>query len=192
MDVDKNQAAGKFKLHSDAIGRQAPEPGWLTQEQMAASCDMSRSGFQKWGVDPVAKIGRRTYYRTADVLTNRLDKLAGRLTTATGPQLDNAELTRIEREEKLRLTKAQAEGQEIKNAQLREELAPVALIEWVLGKVGGQISAILDALPSQLKKRNAKLTATNIETIRREIVKTQNIAARVTVDLDEYYERKQT
>ena len=161
------------------------ESYWLTQSQMAKACGLSVQGFVKWQISPVAKIGRNAYYVVGHVLENRLVNQAARLTKSIDTATE-AELFRAEREEKLLLTKAQREGQELKNAQLRKELAPVVVIEWVLGKVGGQISAILDALPLQLKKRNPKLTASNIETIRREIVKAQNAAAQVTVDIDEY------
>lgn len=158
---------------------------------MAASIGISVQAFVKWGVEPHAKVGRNAFYLVDDVLRNRLAHQEARLQKAADPATD-AELARAEREEKLRLTKAQAEGQEIKNAQLRKELAPVGVLEWVIGKAGGQISAILDALPMQIKKRNPKLTATDIETVRREIVKAQNAAAQMTVDLDEYYERNES
>ena len=148
---------------------------------MAASCNKSLSAFQKWRVDPIAKISPNVFYTVSDVLANRLENQKSRL-----QKRDSAELVQAEREAKLKLTEAQVEGQELKNSQLRKELAPVAVIEWTLGKVGSQIAAILDALPLQLKKRNPKLTASNIELITREIVKTQNIAAQVTVDYDEY------
>ena len=137
-------------------------------------------------MEPVAKIGQEVFYLQGDVGANRIAHFEAR--SQKRIPFDAAELIQAEREEKLLLTKAQREGQELKNSQLRKELAPVAVIEWVIGKTGGQISAILDALPLQLKKRNPKLTASNIETIRREIVKAQNAAAAMTLDLDEYYE----
>lgn len=165
------------------------QPHWLTHEHMAASIGISPQAFRQWKVPPAAKIGRCTYYEVRAVLDNRLANQAKRLDESRGAGLDDAELVRAEREEKLRLTTAQAAGQEIKNAQLRNELAPVAVIEWVVGKAGAQIGAVLDALPLQLKKRNPRLTATDIETIRREIVKAQNAASQITVDLDEYYDR---
>lgn len=161
------------------------ESHWLTQTQMARACGISTQAFVKWGVEPIAKIGRNAFYVVQDVLQNRLVNQAAQLTKSIDTATE-AELFKEERIEKLRLTRAQAEGQEIKNAQLRKELAPVDIIEWTLGKVGAQIAAILDALPLQLKKKNPKLTATNIESIRREIVKAQNAAAQVTVDYDEY------
>ena len=163
-----------------------PKTSWLTQADMAASCRKSLSAFQKWNIEPVEKIGRNVFYMAADVLENRLNDFESRLQKHA--PLDAAELIQAEREEKLLLTKAQREGQELKNSQLRKELAPVSVIEWVIGKTGGQISAILDALPLQIKKRCPKLTASGIEVIRREIVKAQNAAAAMTLDLDEYYE----
>lgn len=166
------------------------QPHWLNHKQMSQALGISPVAFREWGVQSVAKIGSNVYYEVGDVLRNRLQHQAAKH-QAQPEQATDKELARAEREEKLRLTKAQAEGQEIKNAQLRKELAPVAVIEWVIAKAGGQISAILDALPLQLKKRNPKLTAANIETIRREIVKVQNAAAQMTVDLDEYYERNE-
>ena len=190
MDVDKTQTA-RNKARSRATGGQKPQPGWLNQEQMAASCNISRSGFQKWGVGSVAKIGKYSFYRTVDVLANRLEKQKPRLQKPAASATDQ-ELARAERDAKFRLTKAQAEWQELKNAQLREELAPVDFITWVISKAGSQISAILESIPMNLKKRNPRLTASNIEFITREIVKTQNIAAHMKLDLDEYDERNRT
>ena len=170
------------------VVKQKVQPHWLTQEQMARSCGISVKSFQQWNIAPVARIGRCTYYEVAAVLENRLGHQHRKLQPPAEP-LGDVELARQEREEKLRLTKAQADGQEIKNAQLRKELAPVQVIEWVVGKAGGQISALFDALPMQLKKRNPKLTAADIELVKRELAKAQNAAAQMTVDLDEYYER---
>lgn len=154
---------------------------------MCQSLGISVTAFQRWDVGPVAKLGRCTYYDVRSVLDNRL-AWAERKMQRAAPESD-VDLMKAEREEKLRLTKAQAEGQELKNAQLRRELAPVQVIEFVVGKAGGQISAILGALPMQLKKRNPRLTASDIELAKREIAKAQNAAAKMTVDLDEYYDR---
>ena len=154
---------------------------------MAASCNKSLSAFQKWRVEPIAKISPNVFYTVADVLANRLENQAARL-----QKRDSAELVQAEREEKLRLTKLQADGQEIRNQQLRRELAPVAFMEWALGKAAGQISAIFDSIPARVKKHNPKLTASNIEMIRRDVLKAQNAVAYMAVDLDEYCERNET
>jgi len=50
-----------------------PEDHWLSQANMARSCKVSLSAFQKWNVQPVAKIGRTVYYSVGDVSNNRLD-----------------------------------------------------------------------------------------------------------------------
>lgn len=184
---------GKKKVSKKKVTRKkkpaksTAEEHWLNHDQMSKSCGISPQAFRAWGVEPVAKQPPYVYYTVEAVLANRLAWQAAKL-ERPGQSASAEERKQAEDEAKLRLTLAQADGQEIKNAQLRRELAPVALIEWVLGKAGAQISAILDALPMQLKKRNPKLTASNLETIRRDIVKAQNAAAHVTVDLDEYYD----
>jgi phage terminase Nu1 subunit (DNA packaging protein) len=88
--------------------------------------------------------------------------------------------------ERARLTREQADSQALKNAQLRKELAPVTVIEWTLGKVGAQISAILDQIPLKVKRRVPRLSSAEAEIIKREVIKAQNMAAKVTVDIDEY------
>ena len=160
---------------------------WLNQAETVRSCRVSPSGFAKWNVTPVARIGRHTYYEIADILENRLAAQARRLEAQTPPPpVPPSDLATGEREEKLRLTRAQADWQELKNAQTRRELAPIKLIEYVLADAGRQITAIMDTLPSQLKKRNPKLTATDLEIIRREIAKAMNICADIQVDLDAF------
>lgn len=162
-----------------------PKQYWLNQSDMAKSCGVSPTAFKKWDVQPVDKIGRSVYYCVADVLANRLEHSEERLKKWVDSLSDSA-LSKEERKEKLRLTKAQAEWQELKNAKERRELAPVHIIEWVIGKACGQLSAMLDALPGQMKNRNPKLTASDIEVITREIAKAQNATARMTLNIDEY------
>lgn len=166
---------------------QKPQPGWLNKQDMAASCGVSLTGFDKWDIEPVAKIGRNTYYRVADVLDNRKARwsatLAVKQASEQAPELPS--VVEAERE-KMLLTREQRIGQELKNAQTRRELAPVKLLEWVIGKVGGQISAHLESVPLLVKKRVPRLSASEIEVIKREIIKAQNMASRMTLDLDEY------
>jgi len=46
--------------------------GQLTQAEAAASCGVSVSAFARWGVEPVARSGRNTYYTARAILENRL------------------------------------------------------------------------------------------------------------------------
>jgi len=156
---------------------------WLKQVDMARSCDVSLSTFQRWNVEPVEKKGRTVFYRVADVLENRLADQAAR--SQQVPSSDK-KITRAEREARLKLVEAQARGQQLKNGQLEKELAPIGLLEWVISSVASQIAALLESLPLKLKNRNPELTATDLHIISREIIKCQNICAEVTVDLDAY------
>lgn len=162
-------------------------PHWLNKKQMAASCGISVVGFDRWGVPQAGAIGREVFFTVDDVIQNRMDLAEKRRREAAPPP--NKEDLDAERE-KLLLVREQRIGQELKNAASRRESAPVALIDWVLSKVGGQIAAILESVPLKVKRLLPRLTATEIEHIKRELVKAQNAAAHVTVDLDEYYEQR--
>lgn len=88
--------------------------------------------------------------------------------------------------ERARLTKEQADGQELKNAQTRRELAPVELIVWALNRFASQVCPLLEAIPQKVKRRIPSMTASQIEIIKRETVRAQNAASKITVDLNEY------
>ena len=150
------------------------KPEWLTQEKMAASCNMSISGFRKWGVKPAAKIGRCVYYSPADVTANRL---AHRAASASGQNL-------LLRQEKLRLMRLRTEAQELKNKQLRERLIEVDLLRWTLEQTGKQIAEVIGEIPEALRKKCQRLTAGSHRIIRREIEKCQTLALQMAVNLD--------
>lgn len=169
---------------------QKPERGWLNKQDMAASFGVSLTAFDKWNVEPAARIGRHVYYRAADVLDNRKAKWSTALATQRAAEETPMPSALEAEKERMLLIRAQREGQELKNAQTRRELAPVAMIEWALGKVGGQISALLESIPLRVKKMVPRLQAAEIELIKREVVKAQNLASRVTVDFDEYDESR--
>ena len=86
-----------------------PQEGWFTHAQMIKSLGISPTGFQKWNVRPAGKIGRFTYYTVRDVLDNRLAHQAQELEREIDPDLEQMDY------ERLRLTRAQADGQETKN-----------------------------------------------------------------------------
>lgn len=72
---------------------------------------------------------------------------------------------------------------ELKEAQLRNELAPVETLTWALSNLGSQISAILETILAKLKRQVPILTATDLDLIRKEITKAQNAAAHVRLEL---------
>jgi phage terminase Nu1 subunit (DNA packaging protein) len=87
--------------------------------------------------------------------------------------------------EELKLRRAQRINYELKNAQLQSKVAPVAIIEQVLGRVCGQLVAILDSAPLQIVRQVPSLSASAVEIMKRELAKARNAAADVTVHLDE-------
>ncbi len=124
---------------------------------------VSVQAFSKWNIEPVKKSGRETFFYLPDIIDYRLSR---------------------ETDETLSLTKArtelaaqQADGHKMKNAVSRRELAPVELLTFALADMASQAISILDSLPLRLKKKCPKLTARDIEFLRKEIIKTQNIIA---------------
>jgi len=77
---------------------------------------------------------------------------------------------------------------ELKEQQIRRELASVDALEWVLSKTASQIAAQLDAIPLRIKRRDKTFTANQIAVVSREIIVCQNACANLTLDLDEYEE----
>ena len=84
--------------------------------------------------------------------------------------------------ERARLTRAQAEGQELKNKVARGQHARVELLTYALGKLCSQISAGLETLPAKIKRMQPKLSADEIGSIRKEIICLQNSLAKAEID----------
>jgi phage terminase Nu1 subunit (DNA packaging protein) len=158
-----------------------PNPCWLIQQNMAKSLGVTVSAFARWEVEPVARIGKHVYYDVRAVLNNRLEKA------------DQAGNTGDIDAERLRLTRAQAEGQEIKNELAKGKTAPMEIITLSLSTVAGAASGILDSLPLNIKRKFPELDTQMIEAIRRHCVKAQNEMSRldeVVVDkLRDYLEQ---
>ncbi|USE38940.1 terminase small subunit [Endozoicomonas sp. SCSIO W0465] len=92
--------------------------------------------------------------------------------------------------ERYRLTRAQADGQELKNELAEGKVAPVDLQSYVLGKCLAEAAGILDTLVLNMKRKHPELTPVQLENFKREIVKSQNAIARghelIPQYLDEY------
>lgn len=158
---------------------------WLTKADMAASCGVSMSQFQTWNVPTVAVIGRRNYYICADVVKNRITAEIGKNEAVNGCTVDSdADAKDAFAEAKLMETKERTEKLAIANAIARKEYAPINVLEEAVGKVCGQIAAILESIPLKVKRRCPKLGARDLEVIKSEIIKCQNLAEQATVELD--------
>ena len=89
--------------------------------------------------------------------------------------------------ERARHEKAKADAQELKNDIEMSRVSDVIVIAEVLASIGSQIVSILNAIPANIKNRVPKLTNSEIEIIKREIVKAQNAAA----DIGEAYKESE-
>lgn len=80
-------------------------------------------------------------------------------------------------QERLRLTSAQAEGQELKNDITKRKSVPTGFATYVLSRLAAEIGSILDTLPMTLKRRHPDLEVRHIESVQRELAKARNRAA---------------
>jgi phage terminase Nu1 subunit (DNA packaging protein) len=148
--------------------------GWLNKSEMAASLGISVQAFDKWGVEPVERIGREAFYDCRTVLDNRLARAEEKYQPASDEDADTAK--RLE-QERLRLTAAQAEGQELKNDITKRKSVPTEFATFVLSRLAAEIGSLLDTLPLTLKRRHPDLEVRHIESVQRELAKARNRAA---------------
>jgi phage terminase Nu1 subunit (DNA packaging protein) len=80
-------------------------------------------------------------------------------------------------QERLRLTAAQAEGQELKNDVTKRKSVPTDFAVFVLSRVAAEIASILDTLPLTLKRKHPDLEVRHIESVQRELAKARNRSA---------------
>lgn len=158
------------------------EPHWLNKTQMARSLGVSVQAFDKWGVEPVARIGNQAFFEVRSVLDNRLSRQAENIMPASEDATEEGTLDH----ERLRLTRAQADGQEIKNEIARGKTAPVEIITMVLSRIAGEASGELDSMPLNIKRRHPELNNQIIESIKRHCVKAQNAIARTDESLEHF------
>ena len=150
-----------------------PEPHWLNKTEMAASLGISVQAFDKWGVKPVAKIGRSVYYDCRSVVSNRIDNELQKQQPAEDEEVDPSKLEY----QRYRLTKEQADAQELKNQKERGEVVETEFATFTLSRIAAQIGSILDSVPLNMRRKFPELETKHIEHLKREIVKAQNIAA---------------
>lgn len=161
--------------------------GWLNKSEMAASLGISVQAFDKWGVQPVERIGREAFYDCRSVVANRHDHAEAK----HQPEDDSDEQTEKRwAQERLRLTAAQAEGQELKNDVTKRRSVPTEFATFALSRIVPAISSAFDTLPMVMRRRHPDLQARHLDTLEREATKIRNAAAqladRLPGLLDEY------
>jgi terminase small subunit / prophage DNA-packing protein len=167
--------------------------GWLNKSEMASSLGISPQAFDKWGVDPISRIGREAFYTVQAVLEKRIEH-AIRKQQPVGAENEGVDPLAEHKltMERLRLTAAQATAQEKKNQVLDKQLVPVPFATFALAKVAAQIGSKLDTVGKTLRRRHPDVDVRFIESLEREIAVTRNIAAEFGEQLpellDEYVE----
>lgn len=79
--------------------------------------------------------------------------------------------------ERYRLTRAQADAQELKNAKESAEVVETTFCTFVLSRIAGEISGILDGIPLSVQRRFPELENRHIDFLKRDIIKAMNKAA---------------
>ena len=156
---------------------QHTEPHWLTAGEAAESVGITPRAFRAWEVEPVATIGTRKYYDGRAILENRLAALKRK---HRRPETTTAELKARVDELETSLTNARAEGQGLRNAELRGELVRLDALTQAIANAGTAANAALEALPGKIKRGAPEITGQELTEIRVIIARIQNQAA----DLD--------
>lgn len=153
------------------------KPGWINKKQLCASLGISPQAFEKWRVQPIARVGRSVYFTVQDVIANRVNNEVDKY--QPGPlDEDEERLAGIDLE-RYRLTKAQADSQELKNEIAQGEVVPAEFATFTLSRVAAEAAGVLDSLPLQITRKHPELTNHQIENIKRELAKGMNALSRL-------------
>ncbi|MGY2573746.1 terminase small subunit [Vibrio sp. C8] len=87
--------------------------------------------------------------------------------------------------ERYRLTKAQADSQELKNQIATQEVVPADFATYALAKVAAEASGVIDSLPLNIIRKHPELTTIQTENIKRELAKALNALSRLERSLPE-------
>ncbi|WP_252727300.1 terminase small subunit [Shewanella algae] len=155
----------------------------LNKRDLCSSLGISTQAFDKWGVNFREKRGRECLYSVADVVANRVGH-AERKFAASVPE-DDPEKPNLDFE-RWRLTKAQADGQELKNDKDRKLVVEVGFATFLLNKIAVQIGPILDQAPLNVKRQHPDTDEHQLETMRAEIIKAGNIASGIGERIEDY------
>ncbi|HAW2835776.1 TPA: terminase [Escherichia coli] len=150
----------------------------MNKKNMAQSCRVSATAFDKWRVTPVERKGREAFYDVASVIDNRVSNAINQVTNDKG-EIDDDELLRV----RIRLLTAQAEAQELKNEHDRGDVIDTEFCMYALSKLASQISSIMDSLPLTMQRSFPQITPAMLDGLKREVVKACNASARVADNL---------
>ncbi|HAW4103334.1 terminase small subunit [Escherichia coli] len=146
----------------------------MNKKNMAQSCRVSATAFDKWGVTPVERKGREAFYDVASVIDNRVSNAINQVTNDKG-EIDNDELLRV----RIRLLTAQAEAQELKNERDRGDVIDTEFCMYALSKLASQISSIMDSLPLTMQRSFPQMTPAMLDGLKKEVVRACNACTKL-------------
>jgi phage terminase Nu1 subunit (DNA packaging protein) len=167
------------------------KPEWLNKSRMADSLGITTQAFDKWGVTPVAKIGRESFYDVRSVLDNRLNHKSDKHQPLdnNGDPIDPL-IEYKQAQQKLRLTTEQADAQAMRNQVKAKKLVPVDFNVFALGKFGAAFGSALDTVHVKVKRRCPDIEVRHVEAIQHVIAVMRNemvdLAEKIPEYLDEF------
>ena len=90
-----------------------------------------------------------------------------------GGDIDDAELLKA----RIRLTNAQADAQELKNARETGEVIDTAFATYALAKLSGEVGSIMDSLPLVISRKYPGMEKRYLDAIKTEVSRAMNRAA---------------
>lgn len=155
----------------------------MNKKNMAKSCRVGLTSFDKWGVMPVERAGREAFYDVAGVIENRVNNALSQVVKDTG-EIDDEELLRV----RIRLLTAQAQAQELKNERERGDVIDTEFAMYALSKLSQQISSIMDGLPLTMQRKFPDMKPSMIEELKTEVARACNACAKVADNLPQILE----
>ncbi|EFB9935140.1 terminase small subunit [Escherichia coli] len=146
----------------------------MNKKNMAQSCRVSATAFDKWGVTPVERKGREAFYDVASVIDNRVSNAINQITNDKG-EIDDDQLLRV----RIRLLTAQAQAQELKNDRDRGDVIDTEFCMYALSKLASQISSIMDSLPLTMQRSFPQMTPAMLDGLKKEVVRACNACTKL-------------
>ena len=156
----------------------------LNKKNMAKSCKVGVTAFDKWGIEPVQRLGREALYDVASVVSNRVENELSKIMDQGG-DIDDIELLKA----RIRLTNAQADSQELKNARETGEVIDTAFATYTLVKLAAEISSIMDSLPLTISRKFPDMETRYSDAIKVEVNRAVSRASEVADLIPEIAER---
>lgn len=174
----------KSKTNAEPTKRQ---PGWLNKSELATSLGISVQALNKWGLQPIARIGRESFFTVETVVDNRVQHAVSKL-EKNNNQPAPASLEAIaDPVERLKAERMQEEiiQLRLRNSVLEGRSLPAWAVTEVLTRILSVAVAVFDTLPLDIKRRHPDLDTRIINMVEDRIAKIRNESSAVSRQLQE-------